>query len=238
MANILISASLLSAQSVKVVYQEKLKMPANVHELNNQAIASAVEAQLSKMNKTMVLYYDKGKSFFEQLSGSSSQNNAQVDFQSNINIKTTQVGSGGSYYKDQKKNESVSQEYIMDKEFLITEPLSSEWKLLSEEKKVVNYLCKKAVNEQGIIAWYCPDIPINDGPYLYQGLPGLILEVETPIKTITMQSIELDAKITNNKILPPKTGRKVSRNEFSKMKEKKNQELGVTGGKGISVIKM
>lgn len=27
-------------------------------------------------------------------------------------------------------------------------------------------------------AWYCPDIPISDGPYVFSGLPGLIIKIE------------------------------------------------------------
>jgi GLPGLI family protein len=120
---------------------------------------------------------------------------------------------------------------------MITEPLSSEWKLSAGEKKVGNYSCKKAVNDKNVTVWYCPDIPINDGPYLHQGLPGLILEVEMPTKTITMQSIELEA-IIKDKIQIPKTGKKISRDKFNKILTKKKEELGITGEKGISVIKM
>ncbi|MDR0541252.1 MAG: GLPGLI family protein [Dysgonamonadaceae bacterium] len=237
MASLLISTSLLNAQSMKAVYQEQLKMPDNARESDNPAIASAVAAQLSRMNKTMVLYYEKGASLFEQLSSSSATSDAQSSFQGNINVQVQQMGGGGCYYKNQKKNESVSQEYIMGKAFLITEPLNSEWKLLSGEKKIADYLCRKAVNDKSVTAWYCPEIPVKDGPYLYQGLPGLILEIEMPTKTITMQSIEFDA-VPKDKIQPPKTGKKTGRDEFNKIRTKKREELGVTGEKGISVIKM
>jgi GLPGLI family protein len=237
MASLFISTSLLNAQSMKAVYQEQLKMPDNAKELDNPAIASAVAAQLSKMNKTMILYYEKGTSLFEQLSSSSAANDVQSSFQSNINVRVQQMGGGGCYYKNQKKNESVSQEYIMDKAFLITEPLNSEWKLLSGEKKIGDYSCKKAVNDKNVTAWYCPNIPVSDGPYLYQGLPGLILEIETPTKIIMMQSIEFEPVITN-KIQTPKTGKKISRDEFNKIRTKKREELGVQGEKGMSVIKL
>jgi len=234
MANLLISASLLNAQSIKGVYQEQLKIPDNIRQLDNPAIESAVAAQLNKMNKTTILYYDNGESFFEQLSKT---NDAQQGFQSNINVQI-QTGGSGCYYKNRKNNESISQEYIMDKAFLITEPLKSQWKLVSGEKKIGNYLCNKAINDKNEIAWYCPEIPINDGPYLFQGLPGLILEVETATKTITMQTIEFKAVI-KDKIQPPKTGKKISRDEFNKLLAKKKEELGVNSGKGgVSVIKI
>lgn len=237
LASLLMSTSLVNAQSMKAIYQEQLKIPDNAKELDNPAIASAVAAQLNKMNKTMILYYEKGTSLFEQLSSSSATNDAQSSFQRNINVQVQQMGGGGCYYKNQKKNESVSQEYIMDKAFLITEPLNSEWKLSDGEKKIGNYSCKKAVNDKNVTAWYCPDIPINDGPYLYQGLPGLIMEIETPTKMIVLQSIEFEAALTD-KIQIPKVGKEISRDEFNKIYTKKKEELGVTGEKGISVIKL
>ena len=234
MANLLISANLLNAQSIKVVYQEELKIPDNIKQLNNPAIESAVMAQLSKMNKTMVLYYEKGISLFEQLSKA---DETQQGFQTGINIQTVQMSSSGCYYKNRKNNESISQEYIMDKAFLIAEPLKSEWKLISEKKKIGNYSCNKAINDKNIIAWYCPEIPVNDGPYLFQGLPGLIMEIETTSKTIIMQNIEFEV-VAKDKIQPPKTGKKINRDEFNKLLAKKKDELGVNNGKGgVSVIK-
>jgi GLPGLI family protein len=234
--NVLLSAGLLSAQTVKVVYREQLKIPDDIKELNNPAIASAVTAQLSKMNKTMVLYYEKGISLFEQLSAT--KKDEQSGFQNNVNVQTMQMGGGGRYYKNQKKNESISQEYILDKAFLITDSLNSDWKLLSGEKNIGNYSCKKAVNDKNVTTWYCSEIPVNDGPYLYQGLPGLILEIETPTKTVTMQSIEFET-VPKDKIQPPKTGKKISREAFNKVLAKKSEELGVNGKQGgVSIIKM
>ena len=235
--SLLISVSVVNAQSMKVVYQEQLKTPDNVKELRDPAIVAAVTAQLSRMNKTMVLYYEKGTSLFEQLPSSPAANDAQSNFQGDINVQVQQMGGRGCYYKNQKKNESVSQEYIMDKAFLITEPLNSEWKLISEEKKVGNYPCKKAVNDKNITAWYCPDIPVNDGPYLYQGLPGLILEIEMPTKTISMQNIDFNTEI-KDKIKVPSTGKKINRDEFNKLLAKKKKELGVDGRNPVTVIKM
>jgi len=232
--SLLISGNVVNAQSMKVVYQEQLKTPDKVKELDNPAIAAAIAAQLSKMGKTMVLYYEKGESFFGQLS---SENKEQSGFQNNVQVQVIQQSGSGSYYKNQKKSESVSQEYIMDKAFLITEPLNSEWKLISEEKKVGNYSCKKAVNNNNVIAWYCPEIPVKEGPYLFCGLPGLILEIEMPAKTISMQSVDFESGV-KDKIKVPSTGKKISRDEFNKLFEKRKTELGVDGKNPITVRKM
>jgi GLPGLI family protein len=229
--SVLISAGALQAQSLKVVYREQIKTPGSVKELTDPAVAAAVAGQLNRMNRAMVLYCEKGESFFCRLP---EENSGQSGFQDNIQV--IQAGAG-SYYKNLKKNESVSQEFIMDKAFLITEPLHSGWTLLPGEKPVGGYLCKEAVNERNITAWYCPDIPAGDGPYLFCGLPGLILEIETPAKTVRMESIDWDAGIKDEIKIPAK-GKKISRSEFDKLLAEKKKELGADGKKSVTVIKM
>lgn len=55
------------------------------------------------------------------------------------------------------------------------------WVLLPETDSVGGYLCQKAETEykgRNYEAWFCPEIPIDAGPYKFRGLPGLILKVE------------------------------------------------------------
>ena len=54
------------------------------------------------------------------------------------------------------------------------------WNITEEQKTIDNYVCQKATCTFGgrtYEAWFAPDIPINDGPWKFYGLPGLILEV-------------------------------------------------------------
>jgi GLPGLI family protein len=225
----------LHAQSVKVIYREQTKAPRNIQGLDDPRIAAAVSAKLQSMSKTMVLYYDKGTSLFEPLQ------TQEKEQPSDERIQMMRIGSGGICYKDQKAKESISQEYILDRAFLITEPLpaGSEWTLQNETKTVGNYTCKKAVKQGDITAWYCPELPVNDGPYLYCGLPGLILEVETTAKVITMQTVELNSQDVAGKITAPASGKKISRDEFTALMEKKKAEIGIGGEKsGVKVIQM
>ena len=55
-----------------------------------------------------------------------------------------------------------------------------DWTLLKDHKKIGGYKCYLARTLFGgrtYYAWYTPEIPIFDGPYKFQGLPGLILDV-------------------------------------------------------------
>lgn len=55
----------------------------------------------------------------------------------------------------------------------------SRWVLLQTTKTIGGYKCQEAKTKLGgrsFTVWYTMDIPISDGPYKFQGLPGLILE--------------------------------------------------------------
>lgn len=55
-----------------------------------------------------------------------------------------------------------------------------DWKLYNETKVVNGYNVQKAtVNYSGrdYIAWFTHEIPISDGPFKFNGLPGLIIEL-------------------------------------------------------------
>ena len=62
---------------------------------------------------------------------------------------------------------------------------SFDWKLINESKIINGYTCKKATtintafnSNQSIVAWYTDQIPVNDGPMHYNGLPGFIIQIE------------------------------------------------------------
>lgn len=54
------------------------------------------------------------------------------------------------------------------------------WKLTDEKKKVKDMNLQKATTNWGgrnWIAWFTADIPFQEGPYKFHGLPGLIVEL-------------------------------------------------------------
>lgn len=55
------------------------------------------------------------------------------------------------------------------------------WKIENEKMKIGSYNTQKATTDFGgrkWTAWFTSDIPIQDGPYKFHGLPGLIVKVE------------------------------------------------------------
>jgi GLPGLI family protein len=85
-----------------------------------------------------------------------------------------------------------------------------------------------------VTAWYTPEIPINQGPENYWGLPGLILEVNDGTTTILCSKIVLNAK-EKAEIKAPAKGKEISQKEYDetvvkKMKEFREMNRGRAGG--------
>ncbi len=75
-----------------------------------------------------------------------------------------------------------------------------------------------------ITAWYAPEIPINQGPEGYWGLPGLILEVNDGKTTILCSKIVLNSK-EKAEIKAPTNGKEVSQTEYDETVTKKMEEM-------------
>ena len=54
------------------------------------------------------------------------------------------------------------------------------WKLINDEKKIGDYICKKATVSfagRNYVAWYSLNFPVFEGPFKFYGLPGLIFQI-------------------------------------------------------------
>lgn len=89
-----------------------------------------------------------------------------------------------------------------------------------------------------VTAWYTMQIPVNQGPGDYWGLPGLILEVNTDNTTILCSKIILNPE-DKATIKEPTKGKVVSKDEYVEIATQKFQEMrenfrrgGQRGGRG------
>ena len=75
-----------------------------------------------------------------------------------------------------------------------------------------------------ITAWYTPDIPINQGPETFWGLPGLILEVNNGKTIILCSKVVLNNK-EKKEIKAPVNGKVVTQKEYDDIVVKKMAEM-------------
>ena len=101
--------------------------------------------------------------------------------------------------------------------------LQNLWKITNETKSVGGYTAQKATLDDPklgqVTAWYLSEIAITDGPEIFNGLPGLIVEVETDKKYITLKSINKAEK----EIQLPSFSNVLTTQEYSKKMEELKQ---------------
>lgn len=71
-------------------------------------------------------------------------------------------------------------------EYKVSDERKLNWKILQDKEKIGEFNAQKAIADfagRKWIAWFVSDIPIQDGPYKFHGLPGLIVKIEDETKS-------------------------------------------------------
>ena len=87
-----------------------------------------------------------------------------------INRKENEIIRGELYFKDGSFHDCL----VVESTGLIN------WEINTETKPVGSFNTVKAIASfrgRNYTAWFAPDIPISLGPWIFHGLPGLILEL-------------------------------------------------------------
>lgn len=117
---------------------------------------------------------------------------------------------------------------------------NKEGKAPATEKKSGIMDMMEMPKEQIITAWYTPEIPVNQGPEGYWGLPGLILEVNDGKTVILCSKVVLNPK--EKVIIKPATnGKVITQKDFDETMIKKMEEMREMnrgrGGNGQFIIR-
>ena len=92
------------------------------------------------------------------------------------------------------------------------------------DKKTSLLVALDMPKENIITAWYTPEIPVNQGPRNYWGLPGLILEVNDGKTVILCSKVVLNPKV-KTEIKAPTKGKVTTQKEFDETVVKKMEEF-------------
>lgn len=68
------------------------------------------------------------------------------------------------------------------------------WQILAETTTINGYKCQKAATRFGgrkYIAWFTRQIPISNGPYVFGGLPGLIVSINDATNSYKFELIRM-----------------------------------------------
>lgn len=145
--------------------------------------------------------------------------------------KTSSIlyGTNDTYYFDKESNRFILKKddgnlYFLNEKY--------DWIITAESKKIGEYTCYKATSERklknrngteylsSVIAWFAPVLPYNFGPKDFNGLPGLILELQFNKSVYLATKIEVDTN-SKAKIELPK-GKMIDYKEYEKNFSGKN----------------
>ena len=151
-------------------------------------------------------------------------------FKSELESKAVDVSSlpRTNFYNTISKigNSVLYSDVIAGKALYYKERISFKWNYIADSTKIIQgYNCKMAVTKYGgrnWKAWYTTDIPIQNGPSKFSGLPGLILEISDSkshyifkVLNISFKPLEYNRYDTRFK---KKEGDLVTRNDFIKIR--------------------
>jgi GLPGLI family protein len=101
------------------------------------------------------------------------------------------------YYTNLQSKEILFIEGIAYLEILTRDTINIVWELHEEQKRIGEFNCLKATTnfkKNNYIAWFTTEIPFSFGPWKFNGLPGIILEIsdETNFYQIIATKIRLE----------------------------------------------
>lgn len=162
----------------------------------------------------MVLFLGNNKSRYaiEGQSGSLSgvgsftsgdDNNTVVVTRSSVNSsrpgQQAMYAVSGNYFKDFTKERLSAIKLADGKYFSIEEKIPViEWAISEDTREIGGLTCQKATGRfrgRDYTAWFCSQLPFNNGPWKLGGLPGLILEAYDSKKEVVFSFVSVENNI-------------------------------------------
>lgn len=227
----------------RVVYERVVQLPVRTFNVD-PAIASQIPKSRTDQFE---LLFTSSQSLWQYLP--SAESDGDMTFQSaGTVIRFASVSNDISYF-DFTAGTRLDQRELLERTFLVSDSIrKQDWKLGDETKTILNYTAKKATStrvstrmqmsmENGemkrtaiqdtatVVAWFTTDIPVPAGPEMQGQLPGLILELDIDNGQTIYKAIEVDPKVNTKKIKAPKDGKKLTAEEFKRIREEMMEEM-------------
>lgn len=167
-------AQVTLAQTNRFVYQVTMKPDAsNKSDIKTENAYLDISAEKSMFYSENRIKRDSVMKANRQSGGARGFNRDQMEsLRSNINY---------SIEKDKKNQKTLYKDRLGRDQYAYEEDRSLEWKILPETTKIGDYKVQKAEADFGgrkWTAWFTTDLPYQDGPYKFSGLPGLVVKAE------------------------------------------------------------
>lgn len=188
-----------SSQTIKGIYiKQQINGVGDDSKLSKKAKEPEIYEYIFSDNYSSQILINKGETTIDTIQ----KKHETYDIEIESTVKT--IKSSKSILIKDFKNASYEMNYIRDnEETYIKDKLPIyDWKIFEEYKEVNGFNCKKATTTMvsygyklNITAWFSEEIPVNDGPITFNGLPGLILELNcSNLFIITFRNFMFDEK--------------------------------------------
>jgi GLPGLI family protein len=191
------------------------------------------------------LLFNENASVYKDYEQATDNSDLEINHESDgMNFKMVMKRPENVFFTDFENGTTINYREFFGRYFLVNGQLKKlAWKMSGEQKKVLGFVCQKAVfqdTSRTVEAWFTPQIPVAAGPGEWGGLPGMILEVsiDGSARTMVASKVELKA-LPKDAIEKPTKGKAVTQEEFDKIEQEKmkemQEEMGGSGG-GMKII--
>lgn len=212
------------SQTGKITYSSIFNFGGGVKKTENNLYftknASLYQSQLKKDSK--------GKR--DERTKENSENSKVVEI--NITVGTDSIGS--LYYHNLNNRKTICREAIYNsralKYYIYEDDATMKWQLVHEFKEISGFQCQKASTKfrgRNYEAWFTSEIPLSFGPWKFNGLPGLILEVydHTGEVHFSADHIQIPFEAAEGKVQKPSGETIIEHREFIERANNEHSDL-------------
>lgn len=202
----ILSAALFSAQNYRFVYEYKMKSDMDSDSLITDYMSLDTDGKKSYFYNTAK--YEKDSAYA-----------AEKDFAKLFKRRNYNRNLNYLIEKDYSKKTLSFYDQFKSVKLVTTDSEIPRWKIEKEFVKINNIQCQKAVTDYKGRTWeayFSKDYPVNDGPYKFSGLPGLVVSIKDSEGQHMFNLIQIKKmKTLFDRV--PENSRKMSENEYKKL---------------------
>ncbi len=198
---LLFAFSFVFAQNKSFVYEMKFKSDPNKDSISKGKY---------------VLDINDGKSIFRTVRDK--QTDSTFHATKRFSFMTTSFKDFNSVSKDLTAKETKKFINNFQKLFTIKIEEVLAWKIENDTKETLGMKSQKAVTTYGgrnWVAWFTNEIPLQEGPYVFQGLPGLITEIYDTKNEYTFTLVQI--KNSDGKLYEKEKALPISWKQYEKL---------------------
>lgn len=143
-----------------------------------------------------------------------------------LNMAYGAFSADGTFYSNKYDEMIFWQRELSGKQYRVQMNACRDWKITNESKIIKGYKCLKAttstiINNENLMttAWFCPTLAYQFGPKGFEGLPGLILELNY-LNRFKFYADQIVIKSKYQKIVKPQEGKLIAAKKFEEIIKK------------------